>query len=53
LENLNVDGRIILKAYDKIEGEIVPTGFIWPRTGIVAASCKHDKGIFGLRWTIS
>jgi hypothetical protein len=34
LENLSVDGRITLKSYDKIEGEVVLTGFIWPRTGI-------------------
>jgi hypothetical protein len=35
LEDLSVDDRIRLKAYDKIEGEVVPTGFIWPRIGII------------------
>lgn len=29
LENLSVDGRIILKSY-----KIVPIEFIWPRIGI-------------------
>jgi hypothetical protein len=42
LENLRVDGRVILQFIIKELNEMVWTGFFWFRERQVAGSCEHD-----------
>jgi hypothetical protein len=43
LEDLSIDGSVILKCVLKKYGVRMWTGFIWLRIGSSADSCEHDN----------
>jgi hypothetical protein len=44
LEDLGVDGNIILKWILEKQGGMVRTGFIWLRIGTNGGTCEHGNG---------